>query len=209
MWTDRFDAGYKLAESIKPKIDQLQGKGVVLGLPRGGLQVAKSVAESLNLPLDFRAVRKIGHPLQPEFAIGAVDISGVSVKNPFIAAGETVPDEEFEKLAKAAIDTAWDIEFELSGDTPSQLPGSDWCLVVDDGAATGLTILAAIKGLKQDNYDVYIAVPVTSMQAMRLLQGEADGFYCLESPDNFFAVGQYYGNFSQVSTDEAKALLGR
>ena len=206
-WKDRTEAGNELASVIREQMPDVGGKGVVLGLPRGGIVVAKAVAERLGLPLDFRAVKKVGHPIQPEFAIGAVDISGTSVRNPFVQPSEMPLDSEYEAMVAKALDEAVDMEFDLSGDNPSRLPGSDWCLIVDDGAATGLTILAVVKGLKSEGYGVYVAVPVTSVQAKNILEKEADGFYTIDAAEDFRAVGQYYENFSQVSTQEARAIL--
>ena len=205
---NRYHAGCGIADKFGDEFRGFQGVGVVIGLPRGGVEVAAAVANDLKLPLDFRAVKKVGHPLQPEFAIGAVDISGVSVKNPLVDAGNMPSDSEFDRMVAKALELAKQMEADLRGTEKSKLDEADWVLVVDDGAATGLTILAVVKGLKSEGLIVHVAVPIASDQAKALISEEADGFYALNVPDYFAAVGQFYDDFSQVALDEVKGYLG-
>lgn len=208
---NRYDAGRAIASKIQEEIKagnlDLEGNGVVIGLPRGGLEVGYAVANDLKLPLDFRSVKKVGHPMQPEFAIGAVDISGISMKNPFVSPVEMPSDEEFERMVERALKQAKKMEVDLRGDSQSRLKDADWCLVVDDGAATGLTLLAAVAGLKSEGLKVIVAVPVSSDQAKNLLSKAADRFIALMVPDYFGAVGQFYDDFSQVLMEEARKFL--
>jgi putative phosphoribosyl transferase len=204
---NRYDAGRGIAASIKGQISDLTGNGVVIGLPRGGVEVAAAVANDLKLPLDFRAVRKVGHPFQPEFAIGAVDISGISIRNPFLSPGEMPPDDEFDRMVAKALKDAQSLEKELRGDGQSPAKTAEWVIVVDDGAATGLTILAAVKGLKSEGKFVFVALPVASDQAGHMLSDAADRYYSMMTPYYFGAVGQFYEDFSQVETEEAKKYL--
>jgi len=205
---NRYDAGRGIAARFGDKIRAFKGKGVVVGLPRGGVEVAAAVANDLGLPLDFRSVRKVGHPMQPEFAIGAVDISGIAVRNPSVPSHEMPPEAEFNRLVERALDEARQFEVELRGKGKSPIDDAAWCFVVDDGAATGLTLLAAVKGLKGQGKTVYVAVPVSSDQARDLLTEAADGFYAMSVPSWFGAVGQFYYDFTPVSLDDVKGYLG-
>jgi putative phosphoribosyl transferase len=206
-YINRYDAGRALAYALKNIVPSWSGTGVVVGLPRGGIAVARAVANDLKLSLDFRAVRKIGFPGHEEFAIGAVDISGLVIKNPSLTPSELPPDTEFNRLAKNALNRAIEIDKELRAGKPNLIKGADWCLVVDDGIATGLTILAVTQALKSDGKIVHIAVPVSSIDAKMMLSRVADSFLALQSPDYFMAVGQFYDDFGEVSTEQAKRML--
>ncbi len=207
-YLNRYDAGRALAASLKDRVGEFGGTGVVVGLPRGGLEVARAVSDDLGIPIDFRSVKKVGHPYQPEFAIGAVDISGVSAKNPLVNPMDMPADAEFERMVQRALDQARSLEKDLRGGHESRIDSADWCLVVDDGAATGLTLLAVTKGLKAEGKKVHIAVSVSSIQARNLLTEEADSFHALQVPHHFMAVSQYYDDFSPVTLDEARNCLG-
>jgi putative phosphoribosyl transferase len=206
-YINRYDAGRALAHALKDIVPSWSGTGVVVGLPRGGIAVARAVANDLKLTLDFRAVRKIGFPGHEEFAIGAVDISGLVIKNPDLTASELPIESEFNRLAKKALDRAIEIDRELRVGKPNLITGADWCLVVDDGIATGLTILAVTKALKSEGKIVHIAVPVSSIDAKMMLSRVADSVLALQSPEYFVAVGQYYDDFSEVTTEEARRML--
>ena len=206
-WHNRYEAGRALASILAEYVASFDGKGVVLGLPRGGVIVGQAVANDLKLPLDFRAVKKVGHPLQPEFAIGAVDISGVSVKNPSLEVYELPSEDDFSRMVERALEQAREMDRELRGDSEPKYANADWCLVVDDGAATGLTLLAVARGLKSENKKVHIAVPVTSVQAKEMLSNESDSFHAIEVPAHFMAVSQFYIDFAPVTTQEAKVAL--
>jgi putative phosphoribosyl transferase len=210
-FVNRYDAGRALALRISEEIESgslsLEGKGVVIGLPRGGVEVAFAIANELKLPIDFRAVKKVGHPAQPEFAIGAVDISGLAVKNPYVQPYEMPDDEEFNRMVERALEQARKMDKDLRGNREPGLKNADWCFVVDDGAATGLTILAAVKGIKSERVKVIVAVPVSSDQAEKLLREAADGFIALMVPSWFGAVGQFYDDFSQVPLEDVKKFL--
>ncbi|MCX6646978.1 MAG: phosphoribosyltransferase family protein [bacterium] len=210
-FVNRYDAGRALALRIREEIESgnlsLEGRGIVVGLPRGGLEVAFAIANELKLPIDFRAVKKVGHPAQPEFAIGAVDISGVAMKNPYVQPYEMPQDEEFDRMVEHALEQARIMDKNLRGNRVSSLINADWCFVVDDGAATGLTLLAAVKGIKSEGVKVIVAVPVSSDQAKKLLSEAADGFIALMVPDWFGAVGQFYDDFSQVPLEDVRKYL--
>jgi len=115
-YVNRYDAGRAIASMFGDEIVKIEGRGVVAGLLRGGVEVAAAIANDLGLSLDFRAVRKVGHPFQPEFAIGAVDISGISVRNPFVSPLDMPPDEEFDRMVGRALEQARELEREIRGE---------------------------------------------------------------------------------------------
>jgi len=206
---NRYDAGRAIASEFRSQIQNFDGSGVVAGLPRGGIEVAAAISLDLKIPLDFRAVRKVGHPHQPEFAIGAVDISGTYVINPMLTKGELPPTAEFEKMVDRELHRAREIDMELRGTRKSLIEDAEWVLVVDDGAATGLTMLAVVKGLKGEGKKIYVGLPVSSIQAARMLGEVADEVYAVNVPEYFGAVGQFYDDFTQVSTADAKGYLDK
>jgi putative phosphoribosyl transferase len=204
---NRYHAGRGIAAKFGAEILSNKGKGVIVGLPRGGVEVAAAVATDLDLPLDFRAVRKVGHPLQPEFAIGAVDISGAWIVNPYLHSDEMPSESQFEQMVQKALEQAKKIEAELRPGGISVARTADWCVVVDDGAATGLTIIAAVNGLKSEGKTVHVAVPVASEQAVMLIEEVADSFHALMVPGGFMAVGQFYQDFDPVPMEEVRKYL--
>jgi predicted phosphoribosyltransferase len=204
---NRYDAGRALAAVLRSKMIYWRGKGVVVGLPRGGIIVARAVADDLKLPLDFRAVKKVGHPYHVEFAIGAVDISGVAVKNRDVSVSEMPSGIEFDRMVQEALMRAKEMDFELRQGSESIIPSCDWCLVVDDGAATGLTVMAVVEGLKKESKVVHVAVPVASDQARHLISNVADSFTAIHVPEWFMAVSQFYEDFGEVTTKQARTAL--
>ncbi len=204
---DRRDAGRQLAELLT----SLQGQdAVVLGLPRGGVQVASEVAKALGLPLDVIVVRKLGVPFQPELAMGAVGEGGVVVANDEIvrqtgigarelALVEAREHEEVERRAQRF----------RAGRPPLPLAGRV-ALLVDDGIATGSTARAACRVARaQGASRVVLAVPVAPADALRSLATDADDVVCLQTPARFFAVGEWYADFSQTTDDEVTRLLSQ
>ena len=204
MFKDRNDAGWKLAE----KLEQYRGQNAaVLALPRGGVVTGREIAQALGLPLDIAVVRKIGHPLSPEYAIGAVDDSGAIILN----------DAETESVSQAWL--AGEIEREKKeaerrikayrgGRKPIPISGKT-ALVVDDGIATGLSMRLVVRSLRAQNpARIVVAVPVASAEAVRGLRKEADEVITLEPPEEFLgAVGAHYIEFEQVEDAEVIRLL--
>jgi putative phosphoribosyl transferase len=204
VFASREDAGQRLGR-------WLQGLGVeadvVLGLPRGGVVVAAEVARTLQLPLDVLIVRKIGHPLHREFAVGALAESGVVVldeavigANPIVRAElEAVIEEERARLQ------SYQERFHPAG-APSL--ADKRVLLVDDGVATGATTeAAALSARKQRARGVTVAAPVASTSAVARLQRVADDVLALWVDPEFDAVGRYYEVFSQTSDEEVLGLL--
>ena len=203
-FASRTDAGRRLGQ-------HLVGRGIeadlVLGLPRGGVVVAAEVARVLQRPLDVLIVRKIGHPWQREFAVGALAEPDVVIfdesikwKNPLARAElDDVIAEEKERLRE------YRLQFHRD---PAPVLEGKIVLLVDDGLATGATAEAAVLSAKQQKAKrVIIAAPVASTHAVERLRRVADEVEVLFTDPDFGAVGQYYSEFSQTSTDEVMALL--
>ncbi len=211
-FADRRAAGRLLAERITSAValDHWSERTVVLGLPRGGVAVAKQVAVVLGLPMDVIVTRKIGYPPQPELGVGA------------IAEGLTEPVYDHLLLTRLALSpaaltaVAAAEEAELArrvrvyrGDHP--LPQvSGWCvIVVDDGLATGVTARAALRSLRgAQAAHLVLAVPVAPPAAAFSLRAEADQVIIVATPSRFFSVGQCYASFGQLTDADVLALLG-
>jgi len=206
IFASREDAGRKLGQYLK---DQQVQTDLVLGLPRGGVVVAAAVAQMLQLPLDVLIVRKIGHPIHREFALGALAEGDVVVLdeaaallNPsFQAELDAVIEEEKERLA------AYRARFHPRG---SPALAGKAVLLVDDGLATGATSQAAVLSVKKQHArTVAVAAPVASRHAVQRLEGLADRVHALLVDPDFDAVGRYYAAFSQTTDDEVLQLLQR
>lgn len=204
---DRRDAGLALGKALLEHRDWQDP--VVLALPRGGVPVAAEVARELKAPLDILVVRKIGHPHQPEFAIGALASGGVMVIN-----GET--DSFLRDVSPAEIDRIVERErAELGrrealyrGDrVPVPLEGRE-VIVVDDGLATGATMRAAVQAVRQLRpARVTVAVPVGARESCDALRSLADDVVCIRTPEPFRAVGLWYSSFPQTSDEEVRQVL--
>jgi putative phosphoribosyl transferase len=204
MFASREDAGQRLGEYLK---EQKVAAELVLGLPRGGVVVAAEVARALHLPLDVLIVRKIGHPFQREFAVGALAEHGVILldetavgRNPAVRAElDEVIEEEKERLR------AYHAKFHPEGGP--KLAGKV-VLLVDDGLATGATTEAAVLSVrKQHARKIVVAAPVASTNAAERLARVADEVQVLWVDPDFEAVGRYFDVFSQTSDQEVLELL--
>ncbi len=204
-YRDRAEAGRALAAELA---SYAGSPGLlVLGLPRGGVVVAAEVARILQAPLDVLIVRKIGHPLHREFAVGALAEADVVVldeaaigHNPIIRAELTdIIDEEQQRLR------SYQARFHRAG--PTSLAGKT-VLLVDDGLATGATTEAAVLSAKKQNaFRVLVAAPVASSSAVERLQRVADDMLIPWVDPDFDAVGRYYESFSQTTDEEVLELL--
>jgi putative phosphoribosyl transferase len=204
-FADRVDGGRRLARPLE-RYRKAPG-GIVLGLPRGGVPVAKEVAEHLELPLDVYVVRKIGHPRQPELAIGAIASGGVMVAAPGI--GQDLPAGVVDEIVARERAEIARRERAYRGERPPlDLVGRP-VIVVDDGLATGATMLAAVQAIRAAGPEtIVVAVPVGSTVACGALRKVADEVVCLETPPHFRSVGEWYARFDQTSDQEVQALLG-
>jgi predicted phosphoribosyltransferase len=209
LFQDREDAGRQLARAL---LKYKSRHSVVLALPRGGVPVAAEVAEQLDAPLDLVLVRKIGVPMQPELAMGAV-VDGeqpVIVRNQDVIDLTGVSEEMFNAVCVeelAEIDRRR--ERYLGNRDRSDVKGQV-AIIVDDGIATGATTLAAIRALRtREPKELVLAVPVAPLETLQRLHMEVDAIVCLDTPPDFGAIGYYYRDFRQVSDDEVIATLKR
>lgn len=204
LFRDRQEAGEKLAEGLteyKNAVDV-----VVLGLPRGGVVVAYEVAKKLNLPLDIVVPRKIGAPMNPEYAIGAITESGDAVLNEAEAAmvnQEWLQREMFKEKEEAERR----LKIYRGGRAPLDLQGKR-VIIIDDGVATGWTMRAAIKSVKtKGSKEIIVAVPHGAADSLEILKKEADEVVALFVPEWYGAVGAFYEDFSQTSDGEVINLM--
>jgi putative phosphoribosyl transferase len=204
---DRTEAGQLLAQRLASRAFL---RPVVLALPRGGVPVAVEVARALSAPLDLLLVRKIGHPLQPELALGAIvdgdhpemvinrqmeDVAIVHAEHVATAKAAALAEIERRRLLYFGVRKPVDVAHATA-------------IVVDDGIATGATVRAALKALRHRHpRRIVLAVPVAPADALEALRPEVDEIICLDTPDAFFSVGQFYHDFRQVDDAEVIRLL--
>lgn len=201
VYKDRKDAGKLLAIALRQFKDK--PNLLVLGIPRGGVVVAKEVADELHIPLVVIPVKKIGHPLNEECAIGAVSENDVFLTETFGVSQEYLSETiaEKRKLIREQIEAFGSRNQEIEWQNKT-------VLIIDDGIATGTTIRFIIALLKKWKVSkIVLAVPVCSAIAYELLKEKADAFFALEIPRNFQAVGDYYHHFEQVENHEVAHLL--
>jgi putative phosphoribosyl transferase len=204
VWRDRTQAGKDVADELVRRGYGGRTGVTVLGVPRGGVEVAKVVAARLGAPLDVVVVRKIGAPGNPEFAAGAVDADGNVYANPdarvspeWLRAASVA--EHREALRRLDAYRAGRPSLELTGRT---------ILVVDDGIATGLTAEAALRWLRgRGAARTVLAAPAMPPDTLRRLEGEADEVVALETPAYFTSVGQFYESFPQLTDADVTRLL--
>ena len=205
VFLDRVDAGARLAVELEPLA---QEHPVIVALPRGGVPVAFEIARALHAPLDILAVRKLGAPGNPELGVGAVAEDGTGVLDPQSAEMHGMTQATLgETLAVESRELRRRVERYRDGRPPASVKGRT-VVIVDDGLATGLTDLAAVRALRSRGArQIIVAVPVGSSEAVSMLAGEADRVVCLEVPRRLFGVGMWYRDFSPVSDEQVEALL--
>ena len=201
LFADRADAGRRLADALA--VDGI-ADGIVVGLARGGVVTAAAVAERLGLPLDVLAVRKVGHPLEPEYAIGAVTPGGgLFLRDD----GWTTPEAVAAAVA-AAERRAEELDDRLHAGHAALDPAGRTVLLVDDGLATGATMTAAVRWAREAGAArVVVAIPLGPADTVAALASEADEVVCPEQPPLFGAVGLWYERFPPVADEEVSALL--
>jgi predicted phosphoribosyltransferase len=183
---------------------------LVLGLPRGGVPVALEVARALDAPLDVMVVRKIGMPGQPEFAIGAIASGGIVVRQLEGAPRYAGLEAQFEQLVRRERVELERRELAYRGDAPPLELQDRTVVLVDDGLATGATMMAALRAARQAGAArVVVAAPVASEEAAAMLGDEADQVAILQTPAFLVAIGEWYERFDQLEDDEVRALLRR
>ncbi len=204
IFKDRNDAARKLAEQLQ----QYKGKNpLILAIPRGGVPMAKLIAEELDGSFDVVLVRKLRAPLQPELAIGSIDESGWA----YIAdhAASTGADSEYiEAEKKVQMETIRKRRNQYTPIRPPIDPAGRIVIVIDDGLATGATMISALHGLRARNPARLIcAIPVAPPDTLKRVAAMADEVICLQAPEYFRAVGQFYQNFTQVEDDDVIEML--
>lgn len=208
LFQDRRDAGRVLAHAM---IEQSHNwnDAIVLGLPRGGVPVAFEVARELSLPLDILIVRKLGVPGQEELAMGAVASGGAIVINQAVVHELGISLETIEDIAERERLEIERREREYrDGRPPARIEGRI-AILVDDGLATGSSMLAAVRSLRPFAQQIVVAVPVAAESTCKRLRKEADQVICAATPQSFFAVGSFYRDFEQTTDKEVRDLLAQ
>jgi putative phosphoribosyl transferase len=204
MFTDRIEAAGLLANALS----QYHGQDpLVLAIPRGAVPMAALLARRLGGEMDLVLVRKLHAPRAPEFAIGAVDESGWVYLAPHASSVGATPDYVEEQKRLEMQELARRRELYTPGRLRKDAQGRI-VIVVDDGLATGATMIAALHAVRQRHpARLVCAVPVGAPESVKLVQDHADEVVCLETPRRFTAVSQFYGSFPQLEDDEVIALL--
>lgn len=200
LFIDRFDAAMQLAKKLEKYKDQ---DGIILAVPRGGVPLGYYLARHLNFNLDLLMTKKLGHPFNEEFAIGAVGLEDAVVEET-----EGISPDYIEKETANIQHQLKERYKKFMGEKePLDIEGKI-IIVVDDGVATGRTILATLKMLRSNHpKKLVVAVPVASEQAAERISKEVDEFICLYTPTPFYGVGRFYKNFTQTTDEEVIELL--
>jgi predicted phosphoribosyltransferase len=202
MFRDRIEAGILLASKLnKYKNDP----GIVLAVPRGGVPVAYAVARELDFPIEVILTKKIGHPMNKEYAIGAASLTDY-----FVIPHEYVSEEYIEQELLRIRSRLKEMYVRFMGDRePENLEGKT-VLVIDDGIATGNTLMGTVNVLRKSNPGkIVIGVPVASKSAVQKLSKEVDEVIAVIIPEEFYGVGAFYENFEQVSDEEVMFYLDK
>jgi predicted phosphoribosyltransferase len=207
-FADRTEAGLLLAEKLGEYADR--DDVIILGLPRGGVPVAYEVAKRLRAPLDVFVVRKLGVPGFEELAAGAIASGGVRVLNEDVVRAIPHAEEAIEAVtAKETAELERREQIYRAG-RPAPDLSDRVAVLVDDGLATGATMRAAVKALRESGAaKIIVAVPVGPPDTCHEIEEQADETICLSTPAFFQAVGQYYEDFSQTSDEDVRELLAR
>ena len=208
MFCDRRDAGRRLAVELAHYAGQKDV--VVLGIPRGGVPVAFEIAQALRAPLDILIVRKLGAPGQKELAMGAIASGGARFLNRQIISELGVTEAELAETIAAQEAELQRREQVYRGARPGLPLAGKTAILVDDGIATGSSMLAAIEALRSlQPKKIVVAVPVAPPDAFSRITAAVDEFICVLKSEWFFAIGQFYEDFQQVEDEEVSALLVR
>jgi putative phosphoribosyl transferase len=208
LFTDRVEAGRFLASKLREYTDHPEV--LVLALPRGGVPVAFEVARALRAPLDVFLVRKLGVPGHPELAMGAIASGGVRVLNEDVVGALGISRDVIEAVAAVEEQELERRERIYRGGRPPPDVRGRTVILVDDGLATGSTMRAAVAALRQHGPDrIVVAVPVGAPDTCEEFRSEADDVVCARTPEPFYAVGLWYGDFSQTTDEEVHDLLDR
>jgi len=208
IFANRVEAGRELAWHLKKYANREDV--IVLGAPRGGVPVAFEVATKLGVPLDVFVLRKLGVPGHEELAFGAIASGGVRILNRETIEGLGLTGLDIERVTRAESLEVERRERAYRGTRPPFDVRGLIVILVDDGIATGSSMGAAIRALRQMNPAVLVlATPVAPRSTCNRLRPEVDELVCLEMPEPFYGVGQFYNDFSQVTDEEVTDFLDR
>jgi predicted phosphoribosyltransferase len=201
----REHAAQLLAEKLSA--DYQNKNPLILGIPRGGVPIAGIIADALGGELDVVLVHKLGHPDQPEFAIGAIDERA----DTYLAEwASELPPQVLEEEKQRQLAVLRRRRSQYTPLRPPMDPSGRIVIVVDDGVATGSTMIAALRAVRARNPKKLIcAAAVASPEAVRSIAREADAIVCLREPAEFFAVGEFFQDFAQVTDEDVAAILQR
>ncbi len=207
IYRDRYEAGRLLADLLK---DMGITDGIIVAVPKGGVAVAYPIAEELGLPLRTVGVKKLAPPYSPESGFGAVAVDGSVVVDEGYMNLLGVDYGELEEIRRVALSEALEKHRKFRGVKPEEVEGRS-VIVVDDGIATGYTVIAAAEFLRNAGADeMVLAVPVASESAYRNVQRYYDGVICPEVVSSpYFAVGAFYEDFHQLSDEEVLSILAK
>lgn len=201
LFKNREDAAEQLTSALRKYYNK---EAIVMAVPRGGVPVGAVIASKLHLPLNIILVKKIGHPMNPEYAIGSVSLNNVALNRNAEQIPHTYIDAEVAGIQKEL--KRRQVLFTGSDSAPSV--NNKTIILTDDGIATGSTLLAAIRDLRSAGAGkIIVAVPVAPPSAVATFSKECDEFICLHTPPDFSGVGQFYEDFSQVTDEEAADIL--
>jgi putative phosphoribosyl transferase len=200
IFRDRIDAARQLAEKLKPYKNEM---GVIMAIPRGGVPIAYEIAKELGWPVDLMLTKKLGHPKHKEYAIGAVGLHDrIVIPHPDVS--ESYIESETQEIRARLVH----MRQKFMGDKQPEDINGKTVILVDDGIATGNTVLGAVEIVKkQQPAKIIVAVPVASYSAVRKLSARADEVVVLSIPEEFYGVGQFYFDFTQVTDEEVMADL--
>jgi predicted phosphoribosyltransferase len=205
---DRLEAGRVLATRLEKYANRPDV--LVLALPRGGVPVAFEVAGALNAPLDVFLVRKLGAPGQPELAMGAIASGGAFVVNEEVVRALGITEDELRDVAAKEMQELERRERAYRDGRPPPDVRGKTVILIDDGLATGSSMMAAVAALRQEHPErIVVAVPVAARATCDQLAGQVDDVVCAMTPEPFLAVGLWYEEFSQTNDDEVRDLLRR
>ena len=201
MFKDRFEAAKLLAK----KLEKYKNKnGIILAVPRGGVPIGYEISKELGLPLEVILSKKIGHPYNPEYAIGSVSLDGTIINENITDVSQEYIKKEVEKIQQALKEK---FKLFMGNKKPTNLQDKT-VIIVDDGIATGNTLLATLESIKKNKpKEIIIAVPVAPPETVKKFSKLVNEFICLLAPYDFMGVGQFYSDFSQVSDNEVIKYL--
>jgi predicted phosphoribosyltransferase len=197
---NRYDAAMQLIPLLKKYKNE---EGIILAVPRGGVPIAYYIAKEYGFPLDLLMTKKLGHPFSPEYAIGSV-----SMESSFVENKHDIPEDYIKEETQRILQQLKERYKRFMGNKEPLSLRNKTVLIIDDGIATGLTILGMIKILRQQHpKKIIVAVPVAPRESAIRIKELVDDFICVHIPKTFYGVGMFYNDFSEVSDDDVISYL--